>query len=796
MQVRRRIQRLVRFHCVRGPGLGSLLTLVLASALGAQAGNAARPPNPGDAAARTADPAVLERARRLLDVRMPVSASALLARELAAGAARGDEAAVLLAAQAFAQQRAWGSVLDLLSEREGGSTPAARAQAMLLRARAYAGLDSVTRSAAHYRAYLGAVDGTPPLAARVEFARVSYRRYQWFEARDQLTLAEREYPEFAPWLRLSRLYALAEAEDRDAFALADSIIQEALVPADSALLPAARLAFELDDPERGAALASRAGRGVRNILAARHLGPHYLATGDSALAASAFADAIARGLQTPETGPALLALTRSWRTLRDVGRSDTRAGRHSRGAGYLSEALELAPAAERPGIAESLASAYMALGAPARAAETLAPWTADPASVTAPRASLWMLAAGIYRALGRDGDAATAHETAARGSGDVAARAAYLLADLEHDAGRPDIAAEGFERSYRAFPEASYGSRSLERLALLAYHEGRYAEARALLAEYRERYPEGGWIQGAIYWSGKVAEALGDTQAASAFYARALRYNPLDYYAILAEPRTGADRLATVGLGEAEPLPDLDPIHATALRRMNTLREVGWPERARREYRRARERGPSTYGAILAFAHALNAAEWTREGIREGWRAQAIRGRWTRPLLEAIYPLPFREALVAAAQRNGLSPHFVAGLSRRESMFDPEIRSVANAIGLMQLLPETARDVSSRAGLAGYRRHQLTVPQVNLRLGTRYLSEVLGRFDGFDIAGMISYNAGPHRYVRWRDFPEFSDDEELVERIPYRETREYVRAVTELAEIYRFLYPDLGASKP
>ncbi len=794
MHAQRCIQRIRRIPRVRGPWLGSLLTLATVPALAAQAVTGTPASGRDPVVAATPDPDVLERARRLLDARMPVSASTLLARELAAGKVKGDEA-LLLAARAFAEQRAWRSVRGLLSDREV-STPAARTQAMSLLARAYAGLDSVTRSAAHFRAYLDAVDGTPPLSARVAYARVSNRRYYWHEARDQFALAEREHPELTPWLRLSRLYALAEAEDRDAFALADSIVREARVPADSALLPAARLAFKLDEPERGAALASRAGRGVRNILAARHLGPHYLAAGDTASAVAAFEAAIGRNLQTLDTGPALLGLTRSWRTLRDVGRSDMRARRHARGAGYLAEALETAPAAERPGIAESLASAYMALGDPARAAETLAPWTADPASVTAPRASLWMLASNVYRALGRHGDAAVAHETAARGSGDVAARAAYLLADLEHDAGRPDVAAEGFQRAYRAFPEASYGTRSLERLALLAYHEGRYEDAGALLAEYRERYPEGGWVQGAIYWSGKVAEALGDTQAASAFYARALRYSPLDYYAILAEPRTGTDRRAAVGLVEAEPIPDLDPIHAAALRRMNKLREVGWPERARREYREASERGPSAYGAILAFAHALNAAHWTREGIREGWRAHAIRGRWTRPLLEAIYPLPFREALVEAAGRNGLPPHFVAGLARRESMFDPEIRSVANAIGLMQLLPETARIVAARAGLDGYRRHQLTVPQVNLMLGTRYLSDVLGRFDGFDIAGMISYNAGPHRYARWRDFPEFSDEEQLVERIPYRETREYVRAVTELAEIYRFLYPDLAAARP
>ena len=228
---------------------------------------------------------------------------------------------------------------------------------------------------------------------------------------------------------------------------------------------------------------------------------------------------------------------------------------------------------------------------------------------------------------------------------------------------------------------------------------------------------------------------------------------------------------------------------------MEKLRALGWPNRARREYRSARDRGPSTYGAILAFAHALHAADWSREGIAEGWRAQAIRGRWSRrSSRRSIAALPRRPR--RRRERNGLPPHFVAGLSRRESMFDPEIRSVANAVGLMQLLPETASNTASRAGLPGYERGQLTVPEVNLMLGTRYLAEVLDRYDGYDIAGMISYNAGPHRYARWRDFPEFADSETLVERIPYQETREYVRAVTELSEIYRFLYPELGSARP
>ena len=111
--------------------------------------------------------------------------------------------------------------------------------------------------------------------------------------------------------------------------------------------------------------------------------------------------------------------------------------------------------------------------------------------------------------------------------------------------------------------------------------------------------------------------------------------------------------------------------------------------------------------------------------------------------------------------------------------------SAANAVGLMQTLPRTARDVARRAGLPEYRRSQLTVPQVNLLLGTRYLSDILGRFGGSRLAGLVSYNAGPHRWLAWREFPELAaGEDQFIERIPFRETREYVRAVTELIAIY------------
>ncbi|MDX1577245.1 MAG: transglycosylase SLT domain-containing protein [Gemmatimonadota bacterium] len=771
--MRRRGKRL----SIAGAGAGVAVHLLAAAALAGQG-----------LPARTS----IDEARSLLDLHMPVSAGALLAAELSRGAAEGDEA-VLVAGRAYVEQRSWASARRLLAGREFTDPEAERTAALLL-ARAYAGLDSAARAADAFARYLDGRADPPPLAVRVEYAEALSGAGRRAPAIRELERAISEHPDLARWIRLSRLHALVEAGDSAAFPLADSLVGE--VPTDSAFLPAARLAFESGDADRGLRLTRRAGEEVRAALAAEHIAPALVARGDTSGAIDAYRTALDEGRASAETAPALLALDRSWEALRAAGSSDRRAGRNERAGRYLEVALDLAPESEKREVAEELATALAAAGEPGRALDVLEPWLSGEAATPSDDASTWLIAAGLYRARGDGYAADRAFQRAAAGRGPPASRAAYLIADAHHDAARPDEARFAFERAYERFPGTSYGSRSLERLALLHFREGRYDAARARLEEYRRRYPRGGWVQGALYWSAKTEEARGDSAAARDLYRRTVEYDPLDYYAILAAPRAGVDRWAALRLDGSVALPALDPVHADALDRMNRLRDAGWVERARAEYREARSTGPVDAGHILAFARALNADGWTREGIAAGWRAKSKTPRWSRPLLEAIYPLPFPEALAAAARDRGLAPHFVAGVSRRESMFDPEIRSVANAVGLMQLLPRTARDVASRAGLPEYRRAQLTVPEVNLLLGTRYLADVLDRFDGSPLAGMISYNAGPHRWVRWREFPEFSDPEQLVERIPFRETREYVRAVIELSEIYRFLYPDLEPPVP
>ena len=136
-----------------------------------------------------------------------------------------------------------------------------------------------------------------------------------------------------------------------------------------------------------------------------------------------------------------------------------------------------------------------------------------------------------------------------------------------------------------------------------------------------------------------------------------------------------------------------------------------------------------------------------------------------------------------------IEPALAHAIIRQESEFNPKAKSRAGAMGLMQLMPATARHVAKRNDLP-YRRHRLTNPAYNISLGTRYLAQMLERYDGSYVLAIASYNAGPGNVDKWiRRFGRPGNSVEQVinwiERIPFSETRNYVQRVMENLQIYR-----------
>jgi len=151
------------------------------------------------------------------------------------------------------------------------------------------------------------------------------------------------------------------------------------------------------------------------------------------------------------------------------------------------------------------------------------------------------------------------------------------------------------------------------------------------------------------------------------------------------------------------------------------------------------------------------------------------------------YPVFYKDIIIKNAQNCHLDEAVVLGLVRQESLFAPEARSPSGALGLMQLMPETARIVARKIGMAGFNNSRLTVPEVNAALGTSYLRDILNRFPANYAFAAAAYNAGPRRAQKWRASRKL-EGAIYVESIPFAETRLYVKKVLTNAVYYSALY--------
>ncbi len=160
------------------------------------------------------------------------------------------------------------------------------------------------------------------------------------------------------------------------------------------------------------------------------------------------------------------------------------------------------------------------------------------------------------------------------------------------------------------------------------------------------------------------------------------------------------------------------------------------------------------------------------------------------PLIPEAYPLTF--GTEATARIDDPPDHaLLLAIARQESGMDPRATSRSGAMGLTQLLPDTARAVSGRLGMDYSRSRLLDDPQYNIVLGSAYLSELLERYEGDRVLALAAYNAGPSRVGEWlRIYGDPRDGAvdpiDWIELVPYAETRSYIQRVLESAAVYRY----------
>jgi len=165
-----------------------------------------------------------------------------------------------------------------------------------------------------------------------------------------------------------------------------------------------------------------------------------------------------------------------------------------------------------------------------------------------------------------------------------------------------------------------------------------------------------------------------------------------------------------------------------------------------------------------------------------GWYVQAVPAWYAR----TVYPLEHASIIREAGRRNGVDPALVAAIVYAESGFREQAVSERGAVGLMQLLPSTAREIARLTGGERFVVADLRDPRVNVRYGTHYLANLLERYDGSQVEALAAYHAGPRNVDGWLADAESGDL--AVADIRFADTRAYVRQVGALTDLYRRVY--------
>lgn len=281
------------------------------------------------------------------------------------------------------------------------------------------------------------------------------------------------------------------------------------------------------------------------------------------------------------------------------------------------------------------------------------------------------------------------------------------------------------------------------------------------------------------YWLGRAQEALGNSDAAAQAYAMGARFQS-SFYGQLAAERGGLPTdPAFLGQEDFGDWRMAEFVSTTVFRAAVRLLEAGEIDLAERFWTHLTESLPRQQAGQLADM-ALE--------LGEPHIALMIAKRtagYGNEIMRAYYPL----STELLAYDLPVSDRLVHSIARRESEFDPTVVSHAGALGLMQVMPRTGREMARRLGVAFSESRMHDDPAFNATLGAEYLNLLIEEFGPNPVLIAAAYNAGPSRAERWMELYGDPRDPSVdvvdwIEAIPFRETRNYVMRVTESMRIY------------
>lgn len=422
-----------------------------------------------------------------------------------------------------------------------------------------------------------------------------------------------------------------------------------------------------------------------------------------------------------------------------------------------------------------------------------------------------------------------------------AAQALYLLGRVSAFRGQPERAIGYYDRLVAAYPAHPYADDVLFFAGDQLTQQGQHQAADRYYRQVEENYPAGDYLEEArwrIAWGAylrgemstarkqldHIARTTTDTQAKLPHYQRAVywrarldanraaaaeldalaRLDPGSYYGVqarallkrLAPPlaaeldRWLSTQARAVAAGAASAIPELPRIPELQLGL--ACHDAGLDPEARAVLASVDlEELPlpalQAVADLMARSGDVHAAHWVLRKRAEE-ELQGLPSAEDRVWWHTGFPQGYHQSVQSWAGTRKLDENLIYGLIREESAFDAPVVSWAGAVGLMQLMPATAREEAALEKLADFAVDRLTEPDLNIRLGSAHIARRISTFKGNHALAIASYNAGPGAVRRWLKTAPGKDLDVFIESIPVEQTRNYTKRVLHAWAVYRFLY--------
>ncbi len=370
-------------------------------------------------------------------------------------------------------------------------------------------------------------------------------------------------------------------------------------------------------------------------------------------------------------------------------------------------------------------------------------------------------------------------------SSELAPEGLYNAARLYQINNNDQKAIKTYDILIRTYPKNKYAEDGAWYLGWIYYRKGMYREALGTFSAFTDSASSFN-ASNARYWKARTLEKQGMRDQAMAEYTALAALTPPTYHTYLAQKKTGKSPLYANVNPEST---TLSPAAAARKQKAEFLIQLGMPEDARLEIEKM-EAVANTQEEFVAVSLLYSKVDDYYNSIKV---AQDI----GLPQANSLsFPRGYKDIVAPFAKKYGVDEYLVYSVIREESRFQKDVVSPADAVGLMQLIPPTARTVASQIGINGFTTEMLTIPRINIEMGIFYLKQVLDEFGGDVELALASYNAGPHRAASWKTRFYGLDKDEFIEEIPFRETRNYIRRILRSYGAYKAIYGNTASTTP